>query len=128
MCHQTVCLIARHLEASGIPTFCLGSALDIMQAGRPPRAAFVDFPLGHSSGPTFDAAQQYAIVRDAIQAFEAADAAETIVHLDASWPEGDGWKVSSADTDQGDTRAPRDMTPRYQTDEDRILAEASAAE
>ncbi|MDD9903469.1 MAG: hypothetical protein OXT06_07870 [Rhodospirillaceae bacterium] len=99
-----------------------------MQAGRPPRAAFVDFPLGHSSGPPFDAAQQYAIVRDAIQAFEAAHAPETIIHLDASWPEGDGWKASSADTDQGDTRAPRDMTPRYQTDEDRVLAETSAAE
>ena len=128
MCHQTVCLIARHLEDAGIPTFCLGSALDILQAGRPPRAAFVDFPLGHSSGPPFEEAQQYSIVRDAMRAFQDAETSETIVRLDATWPAGDGWKASSADTDQGDTRQPRDMTPRYQTEEDRILAEASAAE
>ncbi len=127
MCHQTVCLIARHLEDAGIPTFCLGSALDILQAGRPPRAAFVDFPLGHSSGSPFDEAQQYAIVRDAMWAFQSAETPETIVHIDATWPEGEDWKVNSANTDQGDTRAPRDMTPRYQTEEDRILAEANAA-
>ena len=120
-----MCLIARHLEAAGIPTFCLGSALDILQAGRPPRAAFVDFPLGHSSGPPFDAAQQYTILRDAFRAFETVAAGE-IVTLDAVWPDGDGWKASSADTDQGDTRAPRDMTPRYQTEQDRVLAEAAA--
>jgi hypothetical protein len=117
-----VCLIARHLEAAGIPTFCLGSALDIMQAGRPPRAAFVDFPLGHSSGPPFDEKQQYTIVRDAMRAFQTASAPETIVQLNATWPEGNGWKTNSSDTDQGDTRAPRDMTPRYQTEEDRIEA------
>lgn len=122
-----MCLIARHLEAAGIPTFCLGSALDILQAGRPPRGAFVDFPLGHSSGPPFDATQQYTILRDAFQAFETAAAGE-IVTLEATWPDGDGWKASSADTDQGDTRAPRDMTPRYQTEQDRVLAETGAAE
>lgn len=123
-----MCLIARHLEAAGIPTFCLGSALDILQAGRPPRAAFVDFPLGHSSGPPFDEAQQYAIVRDAMRAFEAAETPEQIVALDVAWPDGDGWKAASTDADQGDTRAPRDLTPRYQTDEDRLLAEACAAD
>ena len=105
-----MCLIARHLEDAGIPTFCLGSALDILQAGRPPRAAFVDFPLGHSSGSPFDEAHQYAIVRDAMRAFQSAETPETIVHIDATWPEGEDWKVSSANTDQGDTRAPRDMT------------------
>ena len=63
-----------------------------------------------------------------MRAFQDAETSETIVRLDATWPAGDGWKASSADTDQGDTRQPRDMTPRYQTEEDRILAEASAAE
>lgn len=125
MCHQTVCLIARHLEAAGIPTFCLGSALDILRAGRPPRAAFVDFPLGHSAGPPFDTVQQYTILRDAMRAFGSMAVPEEIIQLDAVWPGGDGWKAESADTDQGDTRAPRDMTPRYQTDEDRVLAETN---
>ena len=55
-------------------------------------------------------------------AFQTANTPETIVQLNATWPECDDWKTNSADTDQGDTRAPRDMTPRYQTEEDRIEA------
>ncbi len=51
-------LVARHLEGLGIPTLCLGSALDILEAGAPPRAAFVDYPLGHSAGRPFDPADQ----------------------------------------------------------------------
>ena len=43
MCHQSVGLIARNAEAAGIPTLSMGSALDIMQAVNPPRAAFLDF-------------------------------------------------------------------------------------
>ena len=58
MCHQTVCLVARHLEANGIASMCLSSALDIFTAGRPPRATFLDYPLGHNSGKPFDAADQ----------------------------------------------------------------------
>ena len=46
-------LAARRLEALGIPTLCLGSALDILEAGAPPRAVFVDYPLGHSAGKPF---------------------------------------------------------------------------
>lgn len=125
MCHQTVCLIARHLEAAGIPTFCMGSALDILQAGHPPRGAFVDFPLGHTVGPPFEPEQQYQIVRDGFQAFESIETAGEIRTIDTAWPAGDDWKVKAADGDGGDTRAPRDMTPRYQTDEDRQLAEAN---
>jgi hypothetical protein len=37
---------------------CLGSAFDILGAGQPPRATFVDYPLGHSAGKRFDAADQ----------------------------------------------------------------------
>ena len=42
---------------------CVGSAIDIFQAGRPPRATFVDYPLGHSSGKPFDTADQLSIRR-----------------------------------------------------------------
>ena len=33
-----------------IATVVAGSALDILQAGQPPRSVFVDYPLGHSVG------------------------------------------------------------------------------
>ncbi|NKB60293.1 MAG: hypothetical protein GKS00_28635 [Alphaproteobacteria bacterium] len=106
----------------------MASALDIMQAGNPPRAAFVDFPLGHTVGPPFDPEQQYRIVRDGFRAFEAISAPGEIVHLDGTWPSGDDWKAQAARADGGDTRSPRDETPRYQTEEDRRLAEAHAGD
>ena len=116
-------LAARHLEALGIPTLCLGSALDILEAGAPPRAAFVDYPLGHSAGKPFDPADQMRVVRAALGAFATIAAPGSIVHLAADWHD-DGWRAGAASTSGGDTRMPRDTTPQYQTDEDRRLAEA----
>jgi hypothetical protein len=118
-----VSLAARHLEALGMPTLCLGSALDILEAGAPPRAVFVDYPLGHSTGKPFDRADQERVLRSALSAFETIEAPGTIVHLAADWPD-DGWRAAAASTRGGDTRMPRDTTPQYQTDEDRRLAEA----
>lgn len=118
-----MCLVARHLEAAGIPTLCMGSALDILLAGRPPRAAFVDFPLGHTVGPPFDPDQQYRIVREGLMALESIERPEEIHRIAVRWPDGENWKAGAADSGGGDTRAPRDLTPRYQTEEDRRLAE-----
>ena len=121
-----MCLVARHLEAAGIPTLCLGSALDIVQSGNPPRGAFTDFPLGHTTGPPGDADRQYRIVRDSLRALESISAPGDIRHLDVAWPEGDTWRIEAERGDIGDERAPRDMKPRYQTAQDRRLAEAMA--
>ena len=121
-----MCLVARHLEAAGIATICLGSALDILQAGNPPRGAFTDFPLGHSAGPPGDAQQQYRIVRDCLRALESISAPGDIRHLDVSWPDGDAWRIEAERGDSDDERSPRDTEPRYQTEQDRHLAEATA--
>jgi len=45
-----VSLVARHLEANGVPTVIAGSALDIVEASGAPRFAFTDFPLGNPLG------------------------------------------------------------------------------
>ncbi|HEX2886358.1 hypothetical protein [Vineibacter terrae] len=118
-------LAARHLETLGIPTLCLGSALDILEAGAPPRAVFVDYPLGHSAGRPFDPADQYRIVRAALQAFGTMSTPGAIVRLEARWDD-DGWRAAAASTRGADTRMPRDTTPQYQTEDDRLLAEARA--
>lgn len=128
MCHQTVCLVARYLEENGIPTIAMASALDIVEAGKPPRALFVDYPLGHTVGPPFDPDTQYQIVRAGIQCLESITTPGEIQRLDVTWPEGDGWREESSSSDGGDFRASRDMEPRYQTDEDRQLAERMAGE
>ena len=77
------------------------SALDITQSVKPPRAVFVNFPLGHQTGPPDQPDLQRAIVTDAMRAFETITTPATIVELpyvwdasDRSWEETDytkGW-------------------------------------
>ena len=122
-----MCLIARHLEARGLPTLCLGSAHDILAAGRPPRSVFVDYPLGHSAGRPFHPDDQRAVLGAALHGFEAMVQPGEILSLDRRWPGDEDWRSAAVDPGRGDTRQPRDMTPRYQTEEDRRLAEAAAA-
>ena len=58
MCHQTVGLAARHLEAHGIPTVIMGCAKDIVEHCGVPRFLWSDFPLGNSAGRPFDVPSQ----------------------------------------------------------------------
>lgn len=116
-------LIAQELETSGIPTMVLGAAYDIIAAGRPPRAVFVDYPLGHSSGRPDDPADQYAIVRAAIAAFDTIKAPGTILRLDRHWSSSEAWKSEAGDSSPRDSRQPRDTSPQYQLEEDRVAAE-----
>lgn len=122
-----MCLIARHLEGLGIATVVVGSALDILQAGQPPRSVFVDYPLGHSVGRPFDGDNQRQIVAAALAAFETIRSPGTTIELDCRWSDDDSWQREATDTDSGDTRAPRDESPQYQCEADRLAAEPSAA-
>ncbi|MGY3465392.1 cytochrome c1 [Bradyrhizobium sp. LM6.11] len=58
VCHQTTALVARHLEANGIPTVIMGCAKDIIEHAAVPRFLFSDFPLGNSAGKPHDIASQ----------------------------------------------------------------------
>ena len=89
MCHQSVGLIARVVEAAGIPTLCMTSALDITQAVNPPRAVFLNFPLGHQAGKPNQPDLQRQIVRDAMRAFETIERPGTIVELPYVWDPND---------------------------------------
>ena len=91
MCHQTVSLVARHLEANGIPTVVLGSALDIVEHCRVPRFAFLDFPLGNPCGKPYDVAMQRDVVGAALDLFESASPQPTR-HLPQRWHDGEGWR------------------------------------
>ncbi len=58
VCHQTSVLVARHLEANGIPTVVMGCAKDIVEHAAAPRFLFSDFPLGNSAGKPHDVGSQ----------------------------------------------------------------------
>ena len=103
----------------------MGSALDILQSVHPPRAVFLDYPLGHTTGKPFEPALQREIVLQALQGFLTLTTPGSIITLPFRWSDDEAWK----DTAQRgpDDRLPRYDTPQYQTDEDRLLAEANAA-
>ena len=63
-------LIAREIESRGIPTLSLSSALSITRSANPPRAAYVDYPLGRTAGKPDQPEQQRNLLRSALSAFE----------------------------------------------------------
>ena len=71
------------------------SALDITQAVKPPRAVFVNFPLGHQTGPPDQPELQRQIVMDAMRAFETIKSPGTITELPYVWDKNDRtWEES----------------------------------
>ncbi len=65
------------------------SALDITQAVNPPRAVFLNFPLGHQTGKPNQPDSQRRILLDALRAFETIEKPGTIVKLPYVWDEND---------------------------------------
>lgn len=136
MCHQTVGLVARTFELAGIPTTSLSSCRTITASVRPPRAAFVDFPLGHTAGRPFERDEQRAIVRGALSLLGTATEPGRIVDLPVTWAEDDSWKDTvlrpggggDGDGDGGDSRSGRRRQPVWQHDDDRLAAEARHAD
>ncbi len=94
MCHQTVSLVARHLESRGIPTVVIGSARDIVEECGVPRFLFVDFPLGNPCGKPWDRAMQDAIASAALDLLVSAWAPRTTVQRPEIWNPSDdlGWR------------------------------------
>ena len=66
MCHQSVGLIQSVIEKAGIPTVSVTALREITEKVRPPRALFVDFPLGYPLGAPNDEALQTRIVLSAL--------------------------------------------------------------
>jgi hypothetical protein len=117
-------LIARQIEAAGIATLCMTCALDITKAVNPPRAAFLDYPLGQTAGKVGEPALQRAIMIEALQGFTTLVEPGSVKMLSFRWDESENWKHTTYTTD---TRLPRSDTPQYQCAEDRVLAEQAAA-
>jgi len=87
-----VSLVARHLEANGIPTVVIATARDIVESAAVPRLLFVDFPLGAPCGEPFDPNQQRVVLEMAFQLLETATAPRTTREAGLAWSKGQRWK------------------------------------
>ena len=92
MCHQTVSLVARYLEANGIPTVMIGSALDIVEHCGTPRFVFSDFPLGNPCGHPWNPDMQTRTVEIALRLLESAAAPRTTLRSPFAWKPDPGWR------------------------------------
>lgn len=88
-CHQTIGILARVLEAEGLTTVSVTGARSITERVRPPRAAFLNYPLGYSLGRPNEPGEQREIVVAALRLVEADLPPGSIVNLPQTWPEED---------------------------------------
>jgi D-proline reductase (dithiol) PrdB len=92
VCHQTISLVARHLEANGISTVVMGCAKDIVEHAAVPRFLFSDFPLGNSAGKPHDPESQAFALELALQVLESAVGPQTTVQSPLRWSADASWK------------------------------------
>ena len=92
VCHQTVSLVARHLEAGGIATVVMGCAKDIVEHAAVPRFLFSDFPLGNSAGKPHDPPSQAFTFELALRVLEQAPGPQTTVQSPLRWSADASWK------------------------------------
>ena len=93
VCHQTVSLVARHLEANGISTVVMGCARDIVEHCGVARFLFGDFPLGNSAGKPHDPASQEITLELALALLETAAEPRTTLQSPLRWSESAEWKL-----------------------------------
>jgi D-proline reductase (dithiol) PrdB len=87
-----VSLVARYLEANGIPTVIFGTARDIVEYAGVPRFVFTNFPLGNPCGKPFDTAMQREIIDMGLRLLETTQGPAPTVVMPYVWSDDDSWK------------------------------------
>ncbi|MEQ8660427.1 MAG: hypothetical protein RLW62_06385, partial [Gammaproteobacteria bacterium] len=85
--HQTAGIVARVVEEHGIATVMLATGRDLALNVKPPRTAFVNFPMGNALGAPFAVAQQRRILEDVLALAASAREPGTLVDLPYAWPQ-----------------------------------------
>ncbi len=89
-------LVARAVEATGIPTLTMSVGRDITEQVRPPRAVFVNYPMGNEIGRPGHEEEQRAIVAGAFDALAVMNEPGCIVDLPhelrETAPNGGSWE------------------------------------
>jgi D-proline reductase (dithiol) PrdB len=76
-------LVAREIEAAGIPTVCVVGLREIAERVRPPRTVHLKWPFGHPLGEPGNRAQQLRVIHYALAALYTVEEPGTI--LDPGW-------------------------------------------
>ena len=84
----------------------------------PPRASFLDYPLGHTAGRPNELDEQVEITTAALSLIESATEPGRIVPLPHRWPTE--WKSKAREL--SDKRTERFDTPQYQRPDDELAA------
>jgi len=79
-------VLARWIEASGIPTVVVTMMPAVAEERRAPRIVGVEFPFGHSFGMPGDKAMQRRLLELALRVLAGASAFGTRVDIDIEWP------------------------------------------
>lgn len=119
VCHQTLSLVARHLEANGIATVLLGCAKDIPEYCGVARFLFSDFPLGNAAGKPHDLISQRETMTLALKVLESAPGPRTTVQSAQRWSDDFDWKLDYSNPD----RTPADELARLRQEADQAKAE-----
>ena len=93
VCHQSVAIAARELEAAGVATVIIGCAKDIIEHVGVPRFLFNDFPLGNSAGIPGDTNSQFKIAALAVNLLKSATKPRTTRQSPFIWPGTADWKM-----------------------------------
>ena len=80
-------LVARVLEASGIPTVTISLIPELTRAVGVPRLAGLGYPMGRPFGNPHDVDGQRAVLRSALELFSIATGPDAYVELPFEWPE-----------------------------------------
>jgi hypothetical protein len=118
VCHQTISLVARHLEANGIATVVMGCAKDIVEHCGVPRFLFSDFPLGNGAGRPHDKASQAATLALALDLLESARGPRTTMQSPLAWSASHEWKQDFHNIE----RVPAEEVARLRAENDKVKA------
>jgi hypothetical protein len=88
MCHRSVGLIQNTIESMNMSTVSVSLKPEITLGVGVPRAAYLRFPLGNPMGEPHEAELQTSILRDVLEALEAAEKPNTVFELPYRWRRG----------------------------------------
>jgi hypothetical protein len=83
-------VLARRIEAAGIPTCVVTMMPQTASELLTPRVVGVEFPFGHPFGRPGDRDVQRRVLTTALQVLAGADQPQTRVDIDLEWPEPRG--------------------------------------